>query len=453
MVSTQSALVNTILTKASGIFLWVALVVKSLRERLEETQDLSILQEEIDTLPDELEALFRYLLNTLSKPARTTAYKIFAMLKVLNSSSEEPPDLSLFAYSFLKDYTKDPEIAIQTPFHTKGLVEAINGSVKHIRRSIPEFLENREPRDEIACLLQYFEAVDAVSKSLVAELRAETYMSGTLDRFRCSWISALLGPEEYVTWKIRHDQSILNTDFETAVLVSIMGHRLLHNYHRSKTSTQILESLLERGLSPQAVIHTSTGESSIWVDSDRTVWENFVLMVALHIKDDRSLNCKKLVGKAFEKYLEYGADPSLWFSAGDSFEGEYQTNLEMRVRRTSGKIVACRRWELISVHPLFTKAGGISFENLWNVWILIIQESLLELIDRNIKQQEGRTEEKTTQEEHSWVRNAESTFTRGLSELTETFPWRLNTWFMSIKTSHIMTFGLGLFVAVVVPRL
>lgn len=68
------------------------------------------------------------------------------------------------------------------------------------------------------------------------------------------------------------------------------------------------------------------------------------------------------------------------------------------------------------------------------------KESLLGLIHRNIKQQEGRTEEATTQEDDSRECNAESTFT---TELTETHSWRLRTWFTPIKTSHIMTFGLG----------
>jgi hypothetical protein len=539
----SSVLVNTVLAKASGIFLWVALVVKSLRERLEETHDLSILKEEINTLPDELEDLFRYLLNTLSKPARTTAYKTFVMLEALYSSSDEPLDLTLFAYSFLEDYAKDPEFAIQTPFQyasmntdaqksridqarktligsTKGLVEAIDGSVKHIHRSISEFLERREVRDEMACHLQNFEAVDAVSQLLVGELRAKAFMPGRLSRPHCSrvvscivvmrmkfgadrapysfleslgsvliehcgpnvtqysvrgttiygiiWniskhastfriqyrepkphatrnfyvispfhISALLGLEEYVAWKIHHDRNILNTDFETAVLVSIIESRLLHNFEgakQTKQSTQSLESLLERGLSPQAVIHTTTAESSIWADNDRTVWENFVLLVALDLEGDGSFKPKESVGKALEKFLEYGADPSLQLSASPYRypigERGYQRGLEMRVGRNGGKILAYHRYRIGSVHSIFLKVGGISFRELMECLNFDNKESLLGLIDRNIKQQERRTDEGVTQEEHTWKRNAESTFTReSSSELTETRSWRLHTLF------------------------
>jgi len=205
-------------------------------------------------------------------------------------------------------------------------LEAINGSVKHIHRSIPEFLESREVRDEMAGYLQNFEAVNAVSQLLIAELRVGSHTSDTFSRryfsfvvsciivmrtkFRVDrapysfleslesvliqlWgpdvtpkpvkgialdglipsgslclpaftiryrgpglhepvnfyifsplhISALIGLEEYVAWKILHDQSILNTDFETATLVSIVEHRLPFNYRG--TSTQILESLFE----------------------------------------------------------------------------------------------------------------------------------------------------------------------------------------------------------------
>jgi hypothetical protein len=51
-------IVHEIVKKADGIFLWVAVVVKSLRELLEDGYDLPTLQRELDTYPQELDPLF-----------------------------------------------------------------------------------------------------------------------------------------------------------------------------------------------------------------------------------------------------------------------------------------------------------------------------------------------------------------------------------------------------------
>ncbi|CAI4215998.1 unnamed protein product [Parascedosporium putredinis] len=156
--SDKSCLVEAIMEKANGIFLWVALVVRSLRDRLEQTRDITILKKEIEPLPDELEGLFCFLLNSLSKAARTTAYQTFAMLDVATT----PVRLSLFAYSFLEDYIRNSKFAIETPFQyealddtqradriargrknlygcSRGLVEASADVVGYAHRSIPDF--------------------------------------------------------------------------------------------------------------------------------------------------------------------------------------------------------------------------------------------------------------------------------------------------------------------------
>ncbi|RFU29568.1 hypothetical protein B7463_g6785, partial [Scytalidium lignicola] len=194
-----SRLIHSIVTRANGIFLWVALVVKSLRERLEETSELSILEKELDPLPDELEDLFRYLLGSVSKSMRTTSYQTFSMLQILDSYHL---NLSLFEYSFLEDYVQDPEFAIRAPFRypamicrdtenrvdrarkvlngsCKGLVEVTSDNlVKYIHRSISEFLEQREIQNEMAFHLKRFNAVEAISQLLLAKLK-----TGTLNPF------------------------------------------------------------------------------------------------------------------------------------------------------------------------------------------------------------------------------------------------------------------------------
>lgn len=547
-----SHLVKSILTRASGIFLWVALVVKSLRERLEETHDISILEKELDTLPDELEDLFRYLLNAATKSARSRAYKTFAMLEALRSTFpeshlQESPDISLFAYSLLEDYAKNPEFAVQTSFHlagmnldakrsridqarkilmgsTRGLVEAINGTLKYTHRSIPEFLEGKEIRDEMARHLQNFEAADAVSQLLVAELRVEAELSGTLDQCRCSWlvsclvcmrakfgldrepysflesleslliehwihdkklipkmgivtdaivstaaqpelftspaftirhrgpepetthrfyiispfhISAALGMEEYVSWKILHDKNILDRDFETAILVTIVGNNLTFF---ARSGVQILEALFERGLSPQSLMGFPVTPHEIRIDNDRTVWEDFVLLFALWLYEEPAQDQLGLVGKAFEKFLKSGADTSLWFSVCDSdkviLEMRARDGRKMRAERLFGRIKG--------QHPLFTKVGGISFRELVEYSDFDNKESLLELVDHSNKQQDGRTGVGRVQGGHSMRLSADSISTeRSSTKPGETGSWQLHTWLRSINASHAMTFGLG----------
>jgi hypothetical protein len=102
-----------IVNKGNGIFLWVALVVKSLRERLEDGHKLSALNDELDSLPEELEDLFQYLLMSLSRAARKKAYEIFDMVSNLRQWGASLP---LLAYSFLPELEKDPTFAVQESF-------------------------------------------------------------------------------------------------------------------------------------------------------------------------------------------------------------------------------------------------------------------------------------------------------------------------------------------------
>lgn len=94
-------LVSLIMRKADGVFLWVALVVKSLREGLENGLSCSDLMHEVDILPDQLESLYRHILASLGKSARRKAYRTFAMVMELKKWNYR---MSLLAYSFLEEY-------------------------------------------------------------------------------------------------------------------------------------------------------------------------------------------------------------------------------------------------------------------------------------------------------------------------------------------------------------
>ncbi|KAF1954475.1 hypothetical protein CC80DRAFT_536667 [Byssothecium circinans] len=195
------SLVKAVADKASGIFLWVALVVKSLRERLEDGFKLASLERELEVLPVELEDLFKYLLQSIDKSALARAYRTFAIL--LRSTTYQF-DLSLDSYYFLDDYETDPEFAIKPSFGMSepSMIERrdiarkrLNGCCRGLaelggtftdftvafgHRSIPEFLEKDETRRNMNSHLRTFSPENALSQLFLAELRsADQYRIST----------------------------------------------------------------------------------------------------------------------------------------------------------------------------------------------------------------------------------------------------------------------------------
>ncbi|KAL2258610.1 hypothetical protein VTK26DRAFT_8020 [Humicola hyalothermophila] len=193
---------RSITGKANGIFLWVALVVKAIRNRLEDGCSMSVIEEEIDSLPDELEALFQHLLNSISKVYRKGAYQTFAMLElqfesVLDDIVAICPSyiLHLQAYSFLDCYNADPEFAHKEhpPFldtghearrrreenarkrltaQFQGLLEVLEGygHIIYTHRSVADFLRKHLPEAR-ASITPGFEPVQALSQLYLAEIR------------------------------------------------------------------------------------------------------------------------------------------------------------------------------------------------------------------------------------------------------------------------------------------
>ncbi|KAI4911317.1 hypothetical protein J4E85_011226 [Alternaria conjuncta] len=78
----RERLTHDIVDRSDGIFLWVVLVIKQLRQALEDGRDTSSFEEELATLPSELEELFEHLLKSIQKSQRKRAYQIFAMTHI-----------------------------------------------------------------------------------------------------------------------------------------------------------------------------------------------------------------------------------------------------------------------------------------------------------------------------------------------------------------------------------
>ncbi|KAF2790355.1 hypothetical protein K505DRAFT_340515 [Melanomma pulvis-pyrius CBS 109.77] len=198
----KEALIEKILDRSDGIFLWVALVVKALRDRLEDESNLSALEQELQIFPQELKELFNHLFASIRQSSRTTAYQIFAILSKLNSHNLKLP---LYACSFLEDYGKNPLFATQSHFNNSQLdgmdhatrnIEArkrINGYCRGLvdvlqdkrskqwyilftHRSITEFLEETANQTTMTTHLTGFVTEDAISQLLLAELRSRNLL-------------------------------------------------------------------------------------------------------------------------------------------------------------------------------------------------------------------------------------------------------------------------------------
>jgi len=208
---------NAIIDKSDGIFLWVTLVVKSLRERLEEGTNLPDFERHLDFLPTKLEELYDYLLRDIPPMRRRRAFQIFEMVSALALYEAKLPVISC---SFMDAYDTNPNFALHhspltqsetAPPHYKnqdlkdwvtatkkmvqgccrGLVEireddnidtlshpdiesldACRACIVYVHRTIPEFLQRESTRASSRQVLSDFSVTDAVSQILLKTLQS-----------------------------------------------------------------------------------------------------------------------------------------------------------------------------------------------------------------------------------------------------------------------------------------
>jgi hypothetical protein len=92
--SFANQLVENIVQKASGVFLWVRIVVSSLLSGLGSGDRVADLQKILNTLPPELEELYEKILLSLDPHYLEHAAQIFKLIQVERS----PPNVLLFCY-------------------------------------------------------------------------------------------------------------------------------------------------------------------------------------------------------------------------------------------------------------------------------------------------------------------------------------------------------------------
>ena len=200
-VENSESLVEEIINRADGIFLWVALVLKSLREGIYYDNRLSSLLQRLRDMPQGMEPLFKYLLESINPTDRRTAYRTLAV--VMKLREYQCPDMSLFRYTFLEDYEKNANFAMDASFRDSDAGQAeissrtewaparLNGQLKGLlelrhdskswsqhfcpqsitfaHRSIFDFVTGKAIQGAIEDYCKNFDIVEAVCQSLLAE--------------------------------------------------------------------------------------------------------------------------------------------------------------------------------------------------------------------------------------------------------------------------------------------
>jgi len=103
---------QSIIYKAEGVFLWVALVVALIKRALLSKCRFSELERKVETAQPELKPLLRQLFDAIHPSDLIQSYRTFALVKEMGGQYLR---LSLFRYSFFDDYDEDAEFAMKLP--------------------------------------------------------------------------------------------------------------------------------------------------------------------------------------------------------------------------------------------------------------------------------------------------------------------------------------------------
>lgn len=98
-------LITEIVEKASGVFLWVYLVVRSLMDGLTNANRVSDLQRRLEKLPEDLEQYFLHILTSLD------SFYLYQASQLFRLAMEARQPLSLLTFSYLDE--EDPDFALK----------------------------------------------------------------------------------------------------------------------------------------------------------------------------------------------------------------------------------------------------------------------------------------------------------------------------------------------------
>lgn len=188
-------LVSEIAAKSNGVFLWVFLVTKLLREGLTNRDAFVDLRRRLESFPSELEPFFKTMLEAVEPFYHS---HMSTALQIANASTESP--LSFLVYSFHFQEYEDSDYAINHPIRllsedeikeirsntswhldsrTRGLLEVNpeDGTVTFLHRTARDFLNTQEMYDFLIAKADSrlnFRPSLSILKALIAMIKTST---------------------------------------------------------------------------------------------------------------------------------------------------------------------------------------------------------------------------------------------------------------------------------------
>ena len=111
-------IVTEIVTRAKGVFLWVCLVVRSLRDGLLNGDSATLLQERLAALPTDLEPFFEHIINSVDAIYKSRMASTFLV------ALETKQPLQVIHYSFLEDENADVGLSLDYVPYDDGQIRA-----------------------------------------------------------------------------------------------------------------------------------------------------------------------------------------------------------------------------------------------------------------------------------------------------------------------------------------
>lgn len=196
-----SEIIDTVVDRAKGVFLWVFLVVRSLLEGLTFHDSLPTLQRRLQSFPRDLEDYFQYLIDSVPHVYHREMVRYFT----LPLKSLVPP--AALVYSFLDDIETNPNFLSELPWTrlsreeaevrlnslrrrldgiSKGLLEIVQPrgdaqsivecKVDFIHRTVYDYLdESAELRSLFEKIRQKENIMLAVSHAALAQMKTDKY--------------------------------------------------------------------------------------------------------------------------------------------------------------------------------------------------------------------------------------------------------------------------------------
>jgi len=141
--------------KADGVFLWAFFVTRTLRETLSAGGSIADLQSTLNALPQDLEELFKHMLDTIDEQSRPT------MAAVLQAARHELEPLRIEIYWHIEKEVEEPgharhchighdapeaaaakraHAALNVNVKTKGLLKVVHNRAEFLHRTVKDFL-------------------------------------------------------------------------------------------------------------------------------------------------------------------------------------------------------------------------------------------------------------------------------------------------------------------------